>query len=176
MQVIQEYTNARIGILGNPSDGYFGATIAATIQNFAAHVILYEWPQIEILPGPADADKFSSISDLVQQIQASGYYGGTRLIKGTIKKFWDYLQKNHISLADSKKNFSIRYESTIPRQVGLAGSSAIIISTLKALCQFYDVTIPLPILPNIALSVEKEELGIQGGLQDRVAQVYGGLV
>jgi glucuronokinase len=28
----------------------------------------------------------------------------------------------------------------------------------------------------VALSAEKEELGIQAGLQDRVAQVYGGLV
>ena len=41
--------------------------------------------------------------------------------------------------------------------------------------RFYNLEIPQPILPNWVLSVEKSELGIQAGLQDRVAQVYGGL-
>ena len=41
--------------------------------------------------------------------------------------------------------------------------------------RFYGVDIPRPLLPNWVLSVEREELRIQGGLQDRVAQVYGGL-
>ncbi len=30
--------------------------------------------------------------------------------------------------------------------------------------------------PNLILSVEKEELGINAGLQDRVIQTYGGLL
>jgi glucuronokinase len=41
---------------------------------------------------------------------------------------------------------------------------------------FYQVSIPKPILANLILSVEKQELGIPAGLQDRVAQVYEGLV
>jgi glucuronokinase len=57
----------------------------------------------------------------------------------------------------------------------LAGSSAIVTATMRALCQFYDVTIPREILPGIILSVEREDLGIGAGLQDRVAQVYEGL-
>jgi len=39
--------------------------------------------------------------------------------------------------------------------------------------QFYDIDIPKPILANLILSVEKKELHIGAGLQDRVAQVYG---
>jgi glucuronokinase len=38
--------------------------------------------------------------------------------------------------------------------------------------QFYDVDIPKPLLANLILSVEKEELKIGAGLQDRVTQVY----
>ncbi len=176
MDIITERCNARIGILGNPSDGYFGATISATIQNYWAQVVLYEWPRLEIVPGPADADTFANLDDLVHQVRLNGYYGASRLIKAAIVRFWDHVQKNRISIGNGVRNFSIRYETNIPRQVGLAGSSAIIIGTLKALCRFYKITIPQPIMANVALSAEKEELGIQAGLQDRVAQVYGGLV
>ena len=40
------------------------------------------------------------------------------------------------------RNFSVRYQSNIPRQVGLAGSSAIIVATLRCLMEFYGVEIP----------------------------------
>ena len=74
------------------------------------------------------------------------------------------------------RNFSVRYQSNIPRQVGLAGSSAIIVATLRCLMEFYGVEIPRQVQPSLALSVETEELGIAAGLQDRVIQVYEGLV
>ena len=41
---------------------------------------------------------------------------------------------------------------------------------------FYGVTIPKPLLPGLILSVEKDELDIPAGLQDRVVQVYEGVV
>jgi glucuronokinase len=50
------------------------------------------------------------------------------------------------------------------------------VGTLRALMDFYGVEIPRHLQPSLALSVETEELGIVGGLQDRVIQVYGGLV
>jgi glucuronokinase len=75
-----------------------------------------------------------------------------------------------------QRNFSIRSSSTIPRQVGLAGSSAIIVATLRCLSDFYEIDIPLVVQPSLALAVEVEELGIAAGLQDRVIQVYEGLV
>jgi glucuronokinase len=60
--------------------------------------------------------------------------------------------------------------------VGLAGSSAIIVATLRALTDFYHVEIPQRVQPSLVLAVERDELGISAGLQDRVIQVYGGLV
>ena len=58
----------------------------------------------------------------------------------------------------------------------MAGSSAIIVATLRCLMEFYGVEIPLEAQPTFVLAVEKEELRIAGGLQDRVIQVYEGLV
>jgi glucuronokinase len=60
--------------------------------------------------------------------------------------------------------------------VGLAGSSAIITATIKALMAFYEVEVEKAELPSLILSVETEELGINAGLQDRVIQVYEGCV
>jgi glucuronokinase len=42
--------------------------------------------------------------------------------------------------------------------------------------QFYDVDLPKAAQPSFVLSIENEELGIAGGLQDRVIQIYEGLV
>ena len=75
-----------------------------------------------------------------------------------------------------RRNFTIQYESTIPGLVGMAGSSAIVTATYRALQTFYGVSIPKPELANIIRSTEEKELGIAAGLQDRVIQVYGGLV
>ena len=70
----------------------------------------------------------------------------------------------------------IRYDSDIPRQVGLAGSSGIIVATLRCLMEFYDIEIPIEAQPTFVLSVEQEELGITAGLQDRVIQCYEGVI
>jgi len=58
----------------------------------------------------------------------------------------------------------------------MAGSSAIITAVFRALMEFYGVEIPNEILSNLVLSVETNEIGIAAGLQDRVCQVYQGLV
>lgn len=70
---------------------------------------------------------------------------------------------------------TVEWETSVPRGVGLGGSSAIVIATLRALCELYGVTLGRTQLATLALAVEREELGIAAGLQDRVAQSYGGL-
>jgi glucuronokinase len=165
---------ARAGLVGNPSDGYFGKTISFIVRNFKAEVVVYETPDLEILPNTRDHSRFDSISALAEDVRRFGYYGGIRLLKATIKRFHDYCRENRIQLDD--RNFTIRYRSDIPSQVGMAGSSAIITAGLRALLAFYGVNMPRHIQPNVILSVETRELGIPAGLQDRVIQVYEGLV
>ncbi len=50
------------------------------------------------------------------------------------------------------------------------------VATLRALMQFYDYPVPLERQPALVLSVERDELGITAGLQDRVVQTYEGMV
>lgn len=174
MEIIRKQAFARAGLIGNPSDGYNGRTLALIVQNYSASVVLYEWEDLEIILSQEDRSRFSSIHELHRDVELHGYYGGVRLVKATIRRFADYCLQKGIELHG--QNFGIRYESTIPRNVGLAGSSAIIIATLRALMEFYEVEIPLQVQPSLALSVETRELGITAGLQDRVAQIYEGLV
>ena len=172
--IIESRAYARAGLLGNPSDGYYGKTISIIVRNFGAIVSLFESPELVIEQQEVDRNKFRNIYHLVETVSLTGYYGGDRLIKASIKKFFEYCEKNGIRL--NNRNFTIRYQSSIPRQVGLAGSSAIVTATIKALMKFHEVEIPITILPSLILSVETEELGINAGLQDRVIQVYEGCV
>ncbi|MCP4726737.1 MAG: GHMP kinase [bacterium] len=165
---------ARAGLLGNPSDGYYGKTISVIVKNFSANVILRESRDLEIKQNESDLCRYSSLNELVRNLGITGYYGGTRLIKAVIKTFHDYCTLNKIILEN--KNFTIEYSTTIPRQIGLGGSSAIVTAALRALMEFYGVKISIEIQPNIILSAEKDELAINAGLQDRVIQVYEGCV
>jgi len=174
MIIIRKRAYARAGLLGNPSDGYHGKTISIIVRNVWAEVVLYEWETVEIVPTQDARVRFGSIHDLVKDVKLHGYYSGIRLIKATIKRFVDYCQANQLTFPN--RNFSVRYQTNIPRQVGLAGSSALIVATLRCLMEFYGVTIPIEAQPALVLSVEKDELGIGAGLQDRVIQVYEGLV
>jgi len=174
MEIIRKRAYARAGLVGNPSDGYHGRTIALIVRNFFAEVTLYEWDRIEVVFSRNDQTRFDSIDDLIDDVQLHGYYGGVRLVKATIKKFVEYCRRHNHRLHN--QTFAVRYSSTIPRCVGMAGSSALVIATLRCLMEFYGVEIPLIIQPSLALSVETEELGIAAGLQDRVVQTYEGLV
>jgi glucuronokinase len=172
--IITTHAYARAGLIGNPSDGYYGKTISFLIRNFKATVQLWESPYFEILPGSGDLGRFDSVPDFLRDLKLHGYYGGMRLIKAALKRFTDYCHTANIQL--NHRNFTVSYTSDIPRLVGLAGSSAIVVATLRALMRFYEVDIPQHLLPTIALAAERDELGIAAGLQDRVIQIYEGLV
>jgi glucuronokinase len=174
MRLLRRRAYARAGLVGNPSDGYHGKTISFSVRDFWAEVVLYEWHDLEIVLSQDDRSRFRSIHELSRDVRSHGYYGGVRLVKATMKKFVEYCERTGYSL--HRQNFAIRYSSNIPRQVGLAGSSAIIVATLRCLMDFYQVGIAPRVQPSLALSVEREELGIGAGLQDRVIQVYEGLV
>jgi len=174
VMIITTHAYARAGLVGNPSDGYFGKTIAFSVRNFKAVVHLWESPHFEIVPGQGDLAHFDTVRSFLRDTRLHGYYGGLRLQKATVKKFHEHCRRRDIELHD--RNFTLSFETDIPRLVGLAGSSAIITATLKALLRFYEVDIPRHLMPALILSVERDELGIQAGLQDRVIQTYEGIV
>ena len=173
MQIIRKTAQARAGLMGNPSDGFGGRALSFTFNEFSSNVVLYEWDRIEILWSQQDKGSFASVDELLEDVKLNGYYGGVRLVKGTVKRFVEYCRMKDLPLHN--RTFSVRYETNVPRGVGLSGSSAIVVATLRCLMEFYTIQIEPRVQASLARSVENDELGIACGLQDRVAQVYGGL-
>eukprot|EP00887_Chlorella_sp_A99_P005428 scaffold1.g5428.t1 len=191
---------ARAGLLGNPSDGYGGKTIALSLANYYAEVTLRPAARLAFLPNPAgDPSDWSSLESFASHVSARGFYGGVRLLQATCKVFWDHCSSRGIPLlppprapADAADGggavaatpgegtlpaFSLSYSTTIPRQCGLAGSSAIACAALNCVLAHYGVGARVPPADRPALVLRAEALlGIAAGLQDRVVQVYGGLV
>ncbi|CAO3599122.1 unnamed protein product [Absidia cylindrospora] len=197
--LVQVKSYARVGLMGNPSDGFFGKTMSLLISNFWAQVTLVSNQYynnyttgksiddldqgdatIEIIHKPVtDPNRFASISSLTLGCEQDGYENGDRLLLACCKVFYNYCRQQLGLSLETDVGFRIMFDTNIPRQVGLAGSSAIITACWKSLMQFYGVTsaqIPPEIQANLVLSVEVDELGIAAGLQDRVIQTYGGLV
>ena len=82
--IIREAAYARSGLVGNPSDIFNGKTISFLFDAFKVEVVLYETPQLHIVPNQRDITRFTGMADLVDYRRRYGYYGGIRLVKATI--------------------------------------------------------------------------------------------
>ena len=96
-EVIRKVIGSRVGLLGNPSDGFGGKTIAAMVEDFWALVTIRESAQVRILPHPElDPFAFASFDELAQVAERDGYYGGTRLLYAACKRFHDYCREKEV--------------------------------------------------------------------------------
>jgi len=172
MSEISAKAFARAGLLGNPSDGYHGKSISFTIRNFSAEVCLRPSSKLRISSDWEADHQYDSIRELSNRVAERGFYGAGRLITAAIHRFFRFVSPT-VDLP--ARNFEVSYTTNIPRQVGLAGSSSIVVATLRALCLWYNVTIPPHLLASLSLAAETD-LGIPAGLQDRVIQAMEGLV
>lgn len=170
MTPVTAYAYPRAALIGNPSDGYYGKTISFVFSNYHAFATVEESEKLCIVPGARDVNEFDGLEEFAEHTGSFGYYGGLRLLKAALSRFWFHCRKHNIRLP--KRNFSLSYGSDIPNQLGLAGSSAIITAALRAVCTFFGVEIADAEFANVVLAAEKEELHIPAGLQDRVAQAY----
>jgi glucuronokinase len=148
LQAITAKAFARAALAGNPSDGYGGRTVALCLADWCA--------QAEIHPGggPAAARHDATLEPLVKAALARiGRMTDSAEIPGTV---------------------SVR--TSIPRQVGLGGSSAIVIAVMRAAAAAHGLELAPAVLAREALAAENEDLGIAAGPQDRVIQAHQGLL
>ena len=171
---VQTCAPTRAGLAGNPSDGYGGRAVAVALAGLAARTTIEPGSDITIaseagtvrLPSPA---ALAGSEDQRENPHRLALACCRRFFTASLERGWLG------ALPPRSEGFRLTYSSDIPRHVGLAGSSAIAVAVLRALTARYQASIPDVDLPGLALAVETEELGIHGGLMDRVAQVFGGL-
>lgn len=132
---------ARAALAGNPSDGYGGAVVAVPVRDLAA------FASIE----PAERFSIRAVDpDLA------------RLLRVTADGFTEAIGPVHPG--------TLSATTTIPRSVGLAGSSALVIAALRVLAETTGYRYEPIELAELALSVERDRLNIEAGLQDRLVQ------
>lgn len=164
----------RVGLIGNPADYPGGKAISFAFANFEARCFLRRSPLVQIVGNHADEASFRSPRDMVRQIELDGYHGGVRLLKAAAVVFVDHCDERELDLGE--RNFALSYWTSIPRQVGLGGSSAIVVAALRGLVEFYELqeAITPSEIAHLAWRAEVERLGIQGGFQDQCVQAHEG--
>ncbi len=143
---VQGRAYARAALLGNPSDGFGGKTIGFTFAEFEAEVTLSPEGQPEPAPDP---DARALVAATVARLRRMA--PGIPQVAATVR-------------------------TTIPREIGLGGSSAIVIATVRALRELRGTELDGDGIAALALAVETEDLGIAAGPQDRLIQAHEGLL
>ena len=137
---------ARAALAGNPSDGFRGATLAVPIRELVA--------EVELAAGATDDPgvdpEAASLVDAARR----------RLAREVV-----------LPVAGI-----VAVRPSIPREVGLGGSSAIVTAALRALLTLAGTALEPDDLARVALEAETHELGIAAGPQDRVVQAHETLV
>ncbi len=176
---------ARAGLLGNPSDNYHGRCISALVRNWRAIARLYPHENRWDLSVSVDLDdedgtlEFNSMQALAEVIESDGaegeLLGGSgmrRIALGCLVGFQRECVESGFCPATG--GYRLEVSTDIPRQVGLAGSSAIETAITRALLTHHGLGTSLPphAIADLVLGVETEVLSMGGGLQDRLPQAY----
>jgi len=144
----------RIGLLGNPSDIYGGKGISFTFDR-----------QVNLTLRQSDEIVFRGNGS--EERNNLEYNGNHTLLKGCV---------NYLKLNEKGRGFEIEYDSKIPIGHGFGGSSAILVSALRAFNKYFGLGFNDYDIAEKAMAVENYELGITGGPQDRYAISFEGMV
>lgn len=154
---------ARVGLVGNPSDGYGGAVLATTVPNLTAAVQATPGEGITII-GPAGTETWPTPAHFLAATRA-GHAGEHRLITAALAVAFE-----HLATGTLPPGITVAYTTTIPRAVGLAGSSALAVAVIDAVHALAGDPIDRRVLAALALRAERDVLGITAGWQDRMVQ------
>jgi glucuronokinase len=147
------------------------------LGNFAARACLRRADGFAIR-GSGGADlACASLHEALERLQVEGCNRGERLVRAALWRFAQQLPEiERLAPGDPRLGLEISYESDVPFQVGLSGSSAIVIAVLRGLARWFDCDIPAYRLAQLALDAEVVDLGIAAGPMDRMIQSYEGVV
>jgi glucuronokinase len=161
--------SARAGVAGNPSDALGGAALAVPVHGLSATVVLRDAPRLTVRPIGGDRG-WGSVPDLVDASARVGHDGAERLVTAAIVTLHRWLDDQ--DRRPDPSPFAVEWSTEIPRSVGLAGSSALVVATLRALCARWEVALAPEDLARLALAAEVDELGIAAGWMDRAVQAH----
>lgn len=152
---------ARVGLVGNPSDGYGGAVLATVVPGMAAVVRAAAADHVAI-----GDDRWPSVAAWLEHVVADGHGDHHRIISAALWTLVDHLDHGGTGI-------DLSWTTDIPRSVGLAGSSALAVGVVDAVATAWGVELDRRVVAALALRAERDVLGIAAGWQDRIVQAYG---
>jgi dTDP-glucose pyrophosphorylase/galactokinase/mevalonate kinase-like predicted kinase len=138
---------ARIGLLGNPSDIYGGFGLGLAVRELGVTVTL------------TDAATTTLPNDLLR--------AGWDLMQDELRA---------ASIDPRSRPFALTSTTNIPFQAGLSGSSALLVAALRAWSRWFAFPLDPRRVAELAWRAENERLGIRAGPLDRLVQAHDGLV
>jgi glucuronokinase len=150
---------ARAALAGNPSDGYGGSVVAVPIAGLAATVVSEPARDVSFDVAGQGSRAFGS---LAEALGTAPVCDGPGLMHAALRRAIG-------AGIEIKRGIALYATTTIPTEVGLASSSALVIAAMRAL----EIRLDADELARCALATETEDLGVAAGLQDRLVQTYG---
>ncbi len=160
---------ARVGLVGNPSDGFGGAVFATVIPSLTASLTARASTGVSLI-GPACARHHPSAPEWIEDIRTSGHVGEQRVVSAALWTLVEHLE--HVGDHSTGLGVHLTWTTSIPRSVGLAGSSALAVGAIEATAGLWGVQLDRRVTAALALSAERDVLGIASGWQDRIVQSF----
>jgi D-glycero-alpha-D-manno-heptose-7-phosphate kinase len=93
-----------------------------------------------------------------------GFNGNLDIVKAAIRRVWH----------EEDPGYSLLLSSAAPPGSGLGSSSAMVVALVSVLNDYYGIAMSDYEVARAASVIEREDLGIEGGLQDHYATTFGG--
>jgi D-glycero-alpha-D-manno-heptose-7-phosphate kinase len=136
-----------------------GCVLSATIDRYAYGSLA---PRTDRTVTVESVDfKTTAVMTLGQEIPCDG---SLDLIKAAVRRFG----------SDSTDGYDLVLRSSAPPGSGLGSSSTMMVALTGLLARHYGRTLSEYETAHLAHAIEREELGITGGMQDQYAAVFGG--
>jgi D-glycero-alpha-D-manno-heptose-7-phosphate kinase len=147
-------------------DLYGGATVSSTIHKYVTTSLTETVSNFELISEENDASikiqyhELKNLKSLNKNLQISA---------ATIKEFIDH------GYLDEYNYLKIVTSSDVPTGSGLGSSSVLTVALIKNLANYLKISLSESQIVKLAFKVERENLGLKGGMQDHFSATFGGL-
>jgi D-glycero-alpha-D-manno-heptose-7-phosphate kinase len=166
MMIVRSKTPLRISFSGGGTDvspyreEYGGAVLSATIGKYAyASLRVRDDRRLEVTSLDYDIVAKYNLDDM-------NYDGQLDLVKAVVK--------NQALNKDLHRGFDVFIHSDAPPGSGLGSSSAVVVGLIGLLKHAQGLQLTNDEIARLAFHIEREDVGIKGGMQDQYAAAFGG--
>ena len=159
---IKEKAHARVNIIGEHTD-YTGGFVMPTLLNFKTSVEISINKEQKYQAYSENFKEKKIFNDFIK----SESNDWSDYIKGCLFVFFDEYKKIKL------EHFNIYISSSIPLERGISSSSALCVSTLKALNAYFNTQINEKHIAILAKKVEHDYIGVSGGIMDQMVSSIG---